>query len=232
VSSIVLVHGAFRGGWAWDAVASRLRARGHDVVAPTLTGCDGTPPAGPIPLEAWISDIVDALGDADAQAPAVLVGHSLGGLVTTAVAGRLGARIGVVVHIDAPVPRDGERGVDLNPPGVPAPPPGLDPSLMLPPRPVGPDDGFLDADAAAEVNARLTPTPLGPSLDPVTLTGASPLTRHVYAFCSGTPQTYPAWSTRLRLDASRTPYALLDSAHDAPLLIPDAVTGLVIDAIT
>jgi pimeloyl-ACP methyl ester carboxylesterase len=35
---IVLVHGAWHGGWCWKRVASRLRAAGHEVFAPTLTG--------------------------------------------------------------------------------------------------------------------------------------------------------------------------------------------------
>jgi pimeloyl-ACP methyl ester carboxylesterase len=34
----VLVHGGWQGGWAWDAVAARLRAHGHEVLAPTLRG--------------------------------------------------------------------------------------------------------------------------------------------------------------------------------------------------
>ena len=34
----VLVHGTWGGGWQWRAVAERLRARGHRVFTPTLTG--------------------------------------------------------------------------------------------------------------------------------------------------------------------------------------------------
>ena len=34
----VLVHGAWHGGWCWSKVAPLLRAEGHDVYAPTLTG--------------------------------------------------------------------------------------------------------------------------------------------------------------------------------------------------
>src|SRR5947207_12252012 len=36
--TFLLVHGAWHGGWAWRRVADRLRARGHIVFAPTLTG--------------------------------------------------------------------------------------------------------------------------------------------------------------------------------------------------
>src|SRR5438045_3928701 len=38
MATFVLVHGAWRGGWAYNRVAERLRARGHRVFAPTLTG--------------------------------------------------------------------------------------------------------------------------------------------------------------------------------------------------
>ena len=34
----VLVHGVWHGGWAWQPVASRLRAAGHRVWAPTCPG--------------------------------------------------------------------------------------------------------------------------------------------------------------------------------------------------
>jgi len=36
--TFVLVHGAWHGGWAWQPVASRLRAAGHRVWAPTCPG--------------------------------------------------------------------------------------------------------------------------------------------------------------------------------------------------
>ncbi len=39
MSTYVLVHGAYQGGWIWKPVATRLRAAGHTVPAPTLDGC-------------------------------------------------------------------------------------------------------------------------------------------------------------------------------------------------
>ena len=42
---IVLVAGAWHGGWAWRPVAEHLRAAGHTVYAPTLPGlADGDDP--------------------------------------------------------------------------------------------------------------------------------------------------------------------------------------------
>jgi alpha-beta hydrolase superfamily lysophospholipase len=37
-ATYVLVHGGGHGGWCWQRVASRLRARGHEVYTPTMTG--------------------------------------------------------------------------------------------------------------------------------------------------------------------------------------------------
>ena len=39
MACFVLVHGAFEGGWCWSRVAPLLRAAGHAVFSPTLTGC-------------------------------------------------------------------------------------------------------------------------------------------------------------------------------------------------
>ena len=36
--TFVLVHGAWHGGWCWVRVADLLRAQGHSVFTPTLTG--------------------------------------------------------------------------------------------------------------------------------------------------------------------------------------------------
>ncbi len=38
MATYVLVHGAWHGGWCWNRVAPLLRAAGHEVFTPTLTG--------------------------------------------------------------------------------------------------------------------------------------------------------------------------------------------------
>src|ERR1700704_5465787 len=37
-ATFVLVHGAWHGGWCWTKLAPLLRAAGHQVFTPTLTG--------------------------------------------------------------------------------------------------------------------------------------------------------------------------------------------------
>ena len=39
MANILLVHGAYQGGWIWTRVAARLREAGHLVLAPSLDGC-------------------------------------------------------------------------------------------------------------------------------------------------------------------------------------------------
>ncbi len=38
MSSFVLVHGGWHGGWTFSSIAQSLRALGHKAFAPTLTG--------------------------------------------------------------------------------------------------------------------------------------------------------------------------------------------------
>ncbi|HSB66926.1 MAG TPA: alpha/beta fold hydrolase [Anaerolineales bacterium] len=38
MTTFLLIHGAFHGGWCWKRVAQRLRAAGHELYTPTLTG--------------------------------------------------------------------------------------------------------------------------------------------------------------------------------------------------
>jgi len=39
MTTFVLVHGSYQGGWIWQRVATRLRSAGHIVYAPTMDGC-------------------------------------------------------------------------------------------------------------------------------------------------------------------------------------------------
>jgi hypothetical protein len=76
MTTFVLVHGAWHGGWAWDRVSPRLQEAGANVVAPTLTGLDEeSPEASPeIGLQTHVEDVVRAL-DALSDGPATLVGQ-------------------------------------------------------------------------------------------------------------------------------------------------------------
>jgi hypothetical protein len=193
---------------------------GHRVHTPTLTGCEpNSPRVGThIALAEWTRDVINAVTETDQ--PVVLVAHSQAGIPVRCALEQCAASVMKVIYLDAAVPRDGERGVDLNPPGVPAAPPDLDPSLSIPARPVGPEQGFTNPELIAFVNSRLVPTPLGPSLDPAQLSEVGAGVPAHFVFFSGTPATYPCQLTRSRLDAEAMAYTVLDGPHDAPLTQP------------
>ncbi len=156
MSTFVLVHGAFRGGWSWDRVRPLLAETGHDVHAPTL---DATASG----LERWVDQVADLITGADLD-EVVLVGHSQGGVVVREVAVRIPERLRRLVYVDAAVPDPGERAIDVAP--TPPDPALLPPrEMLIPPRPLEPG-GDLDAATADWLNARLVPTPFAPSLDP------------------------------------------------------------------
>ena len=112
--TFVLVHGAWHGGWCWRRVADRLTAKGHYVVAPTLSGVGERShlPPGPIDLSTQIDDVVGEIKWKDLDG-IVLVGHSYGGMVITGVAEQLRNRISAIVYLDAFLPADGQSLFDI-----------------------------------------------------------------------------------------------------------------------
>lgn len=113
MATYVLVHGAWHGGWCWRAVARSLRADGHEVHAPSLTGLgDRRHLAAPdIDLDTHVMDVVHLLEMEDLTG-VVLVGHSYGGMVVTGAADRAHPRIRSLVYLDAFVPEDGRTLLD------------------------------------------------------------------------------------------------------------------------
>jgi pimeloyl-ACP methyl ester carboxylesterase len=110
----LLVPGAWLGGWCWRDVANRLQAGGHTVVSATLTGLGERAHllSRETALDTHVRDIVGLLQYRDLSG-VVLVGHSYGGTVITAVAEQAADRIRRLVYLDASVPCDGESNNDV-----------------------------------------------------------------------------------------------------------------------
>lgn len=108
MSTIVLVHGSFHGGWCWERVAPRLAASGHRVVTPDLPGRGGD---GAQTLDAYATHIADRI--AAEPEPVLLVGHSMGGVVVTAVAERIPERLAGLVYVCGFMPASGQSLLDL-----------------------------------------------------------------------------------------------------------------------
>ena len=112
----VLVHPAWFGGWCWRKVVPILRARGHEVFTPTLTGLGERAhlASREIGLQTHIQDVVNVL-EYENLSQVILVGNSSGGMVITGVADRMPERIAHVVYLDAFVPEDGQSMLDIIP---------------------------------------------------------------------------------------------------------------------
>ena len=114
MATFVLVHPAWFGGWCWTRVAPLLRAAGHAVLTPTLTGLGERAHLldHGVDLLTHVEDVVNTLVYEDLER-VVLVGNSSGGMVVTGVADRVPERVAEVVYLDAFVPEDGECVFDL-----------------------------------------------------------------------------------------------------------------------
>jgi pimeloyl-ACP methyl ester carboxylesterase len=125
-SNIVLVHGGFVDGAGWEGVYTILRKAGHNVSIvqnPTTSLAD----------DVAATKLILARQDG----PAILVGHSYGGVVITEAGND--PKVQALVYIAAFAPDKGESVSSLikdPPPGAPVPP-------ILPPQ-----NGFLFLDKA------------------------------------------------------------------------------------
>ena len=108
MSTFVLVHGTWHGGWCWRKLTPELAALGHVCYAPTLTGTGerfhlAIPRTG---LSTHIQDITNLLEFEDLH-NVILLGHSYSGMVITGVADRTD-RVAALVYFDAIVPENGD----------------------------------------------------------------------------------------------------------------------------
>ena len=101
--NFVLVHGAWHGGWAWQPVASRLRAAGHRVWAPTCPGLGIDDDPRGVTLAGCVDSLVSQV-EASFAVDVTLVGHSWGGYVIAGAAPRLASRLKALVFWSAFVP--------------------------------------------------------------------------------------------------------------------------------
>ena len=119
MATYVLVGGAWLGAWAWQDVAHRLRARGHDVYPLSLTGLgERVHLGGPeTDLETHLADVLNLLRYEDLSRT-VLVGHSYAGIVVEGAADRAPERLARLVYLDSAPLGDGAAHIDLYPPAV------------------------------------------------------------------------------------------------------------------
>lgn len=113
-TEFVLVHGAMHGAWCWEGVAARLADKGHRVLVPELPG-HGRRAAEVrhASAAAYARAVAEAMALAGVSR-AVLVGHSMGGLVIAKAAELAPQRIAHLVFLAAVVPADRSSIAETN----------------------------------------------------------------------------------------------------------------------
>ncbi len=98
----ILVHGGFHGAWCWDLLVPELERRGHTAVTIDLPG-HGARVDEEATLTGYRDAVVAVIDSGD-----VLVGHSMGGFVTSIAADAALERVRHVVYLAAGLPLEGQ----------------------------------------------------------------------------------------------------------------------------
>lgn len=186
-ATVVIVHGAWVGGWRWSDLADDLRDRGHRVFTPTLTGLGErehlTSPAVNLSLHA--RDVANVI-KFERLDNILLVGHSYGGMPISVAAELVPEGIiQSIMYMDAFFPENGESMNDLVP-GEPHGPPDGD-YLVPPPRItlVG-FNAHMTPEARAAYEERRRPQSVHCYTEKAQLTGARDRIRHkTYVLATG-----------------------------------------------
>lgn len=227
----VLLAGSWHGGWCWRKVQPGLRAAGHHVLSPTYTGTGerahlATPDIG---LETHIQDVLNVLEYQDVR-DAVLVGHSYGGVVMTAVADRAADRVARMIYFDTSIPADGDSVLGLMA--------GTSRQVV---RSRVMDDGWrvlptmlerlgiTDEGDITWAAPRMTPHPLRCFTDPVRLTGASHSIPKAYIACRTPGTTLPERPRQVYAREQGWPAMILPTGHDAMITTPDALVAALLN---
>jgi pimeloyl-ACP methyl ester carboxylesterase len=105
MATFILVHGSWQGGWCWSEVVPRLRAGAHEALTPDLPAHGDDPtPVNDVTLWDYVDSLVRLLETM--PEPAILVGHSMGGLAMQ-VAEAVPDRVRALVYVSAILPPDG-----------------------------------------------------------------------------------------------------------------------------
>lgn len=234
MATFLLVHGAWHGSWCWQRVRRLLRAAGHEVITPTLTGLAERSHllAPQVDLGTHVADVTNLLRWEDLEG-VVLCGHSYGGIVATAAADAMPQRIAALVYLDAFIPQHGdslfalvgeEQGrafVDLaarEGEGWRVPP-----FFTAEMFGVNPDD-------RAWVDRQQTPQPLATLTQSVCLSGAIEAVPRSYVYASGwnVPQ-FAGFYAQARRAGWRT--REIDGGHDLMIDRPEQVAAALLESL-
>ena len=227
MSTYVLVHGAWHGGWCWKRVRRALQALGHEVFTPTLTGvADRAHLLSPqVNLDTHITDVVNLIRWEELS-DVVLCGHSYAGCVISGVADRIPDRIGALVYLDAFLPEDGQSLHDI------LPSPMRDAQIeqarqsgdgwKVPPIPA--EAFHVNAKDVDWVNRQCTVQPLATFQERLHLTGEIAKIQNVtFILADGwTPSPFTAFCALAKAKGWKT--VSMECGHDVMLDMPEELT--------
>ena len=239
--TFVLVHGGGHGGWCYRRVTERLRAAGHVVYAPSLTGLgERSHLLHPdIDLDTHITDIVNLLKWEDLT-DVILVGHSYGGMVITGAADRALSSIGHLVYLDAALPSNGyslaavpavkeeysrARTID-----------GVELFLWPETDTINTHYGVTDPEDVAWMKEKLTPHPWKCFSQPILLLHEAEImkiprtviTRPMSTSTAGPENRWADPPTAVRRNANTW---VIDTGHDMMIIAPQAVTDILLEIV-
>ena len=112
MANFVLVHGAFSGAWIWGPLQQRLKAAGNAVVAFDLPGSgEDRTPSTEVTLDSCAARTCEVLAASPDQA--ILVGHSMGGIIIAQAAARCPQRVAALVYVSAFMPKNCQSLLEL-----------------------------------------------------------------------------------------------------------------------
>ncbi|WP_406300810.1 alpha/beta hydrolase (plasmid) [Embleya sp. NBC_00888] len=224
--TIVLVHGMWHGGWAWESVATLLEANGYPCVRVTLPGKDRAP--GDPTFRGHCDHLVQVL--ADMPDDVVLVGHSYSGAVLGEAGGAPNVRAMVFVSAFALEPGESVASVNDAKAGSQA---GVNDIrrvgdyLVIDPE-IARDAFYHDCSPTDAANAveRLTPEHVDARTAVITEAAWRTVPSH-FVVCTldraCTPEVQRMMAARLGSSSD------LESSHSPMLSMPEAVAHTIID---
>ena len=229
MATFLFVPGAWHGGWCWKKLTPHLRAAGHEVHTPSLTGLGErshllTPK---IDLDIHVQDILRLLFFEDLR-EVVVVGHSYGGMLIPMAVEQSTDRIIHAVFLDALVPAPNHSLFDILP--------DLKIEMTKRANEVGdgwnipPFEGNYFGITAEEeqkwVMARVTPHPIATFQQPAQFNRAPHLiVPCTFIACQWVMQTYGAKPPQ----TEGMHYVELSTAHDAMITAPRELADILID---
>lgn len=234
MTRLILVHGAWSTAATWGKLPDILRHAGWDICVPDLPGHDLSGNDGPamaldqITLETYRDHILKLIGDQ----PAVLIGHSMGGMVISAVAQAAPERVARLIYLCAFLPGDGDsllslikqQAMTIGHAVRPGPDPGstvLDHDIAAP---------YLCQDASpsqtGDLMAQLVPQPNAPQTDPLHVSpqGLGQVAKH-YVLCTQDKTLTPKLQRHM---AGDTPHSEIDTGHFPQISAPDLLARLLL----